>query len=326
MWLGAQAAPLTGAGSTSAKNLINLFIVKYNESSQQKVIYVGAGPNDGLKKINSRKVDFAVSVVPILPFELKKNHLMQFPFVVLGFVVAVNIPGVRSGEMVLSGDLLADIFRGKIKYWDNEEIQKMNPNLNFPHIPIVPVQRADLAGSTFTFTNYLSKVNLIWLLLMGDGYYVDWPSGISTNGGEGVARKILQVPGAIGYDELSTAVQYRLSYIDMFNRSGKRVHISRPSLQSAVDQADFKNSEDFYLFFTNQGGVKSWPLLAGSYILLRTDSDRETTKKELDFFYWCFTHSNSVAKKINAIELPAQIVSQIEQEWQDEFNWKKPPG
>jgi phosphate transport system substrate-binding protein len=226
--------------------------------------------------------------------------------------------------MVLNGDLLAGIFRGKIKFWDDEDIQKLNPTLNLPHLPIVTVQRADLAGSTFTFTNYLSKVNLIWLLLMGDGFSVDWPTGISAVGGDGVAKKILETPGAIGYDELSTAVKYRLSYVDMYNRRGIRVRISRTSLQSAVEDADFKDAEDYYLFFTNQGGVKSWPLLAGSYVLIRTDENPSAIYPVLNFFYWCLTHSHETALKINAIELPTDVVSKIEQEWQYNFGWKVP--
>jgi phosphate transport system substrate-binding protein len=317
----ASADTLQGAGSSSSSNLMNDFTKKYNASNPQQVVYHGSGPADGFKKIKAKQIDFAISVVPILPFELKQEHLVQFPLLVLGFVIAINVPGVHVGDMVLNGDVLAEIFRGKIQYWDDTSIQKLNPKLNLPHINIVPIYRSDPAGSTFAFTNYLSKVNLLWLLFMGDGFTVDWPSGQGGVGGEGVAKKISTIPGSIGYIELSTAIKDKLIYVDMFNRAGARVRISRTSLQSAVDDADFKDAEDYYIFFTNQGGAKSWPLLAGSYVLMRSDTSPAAALNILKFFHWCFVHSHSTAMKIGAIELPPSVVTKIELEWNEDFGW-----
>lgn len=318
----ATPAELIGAGSSSVNNMMNDFIERYNKIGPDHVKYFGGGPKDGLKKIKEWKVDFAISVVPILPYELKRSHLMQFPIMVLGFVVVVNVPGLHSGDLVLNGDILAAIFRGKITYWDDDDIQKINLKLALPHLPIVVVHRSDLAGSTFTLTNYLSKVNLRWLLFMGDGFDVDWPVGVSASGNDGMAKKVSSLPGAIGYVELSTARHYGLSYVDMFNRSRVRISPSSVALQSAVDNVDFRHAEKFYVFFTNQGGIKSWPLLAGSYVLLRTDSVSPNTRAVLRFFQWCLTHSQGTAQKMDAIVLPPDVIARINQSWLKEFNWQ----
>jgi phosphate transport system substrate-binding protein len=321
------ADTLHGAGSTSAANLVNELAWQYEKSnSQQKIVYQGLGPSDGLKKIKANKVDFAISVVPILPFELKHAHLQQFPLLVLGFVIVLNIPGVKVNELVLNGDVLAGIYRGKIVYWDDSAIQSLNPKLPLPHLSIVAVHRADLAGSTFAFTNYLSKVNLAWLLMMGDGFSVDWPSGVGAIGNEGVAKKIKSVAGSIGYIEFSTAVRSKLVYAEMINRTGSRVAISHASLQSAVNDADFEDAEDYYIFFTNQGGKKSWPLLAGSYVLMRTDMAPVKAQNILKFFSWCFAHAGPTALKIGGIELPPPIVRGIEHQWVSHFSWQPPPA
>lgn len=265
-------------------------------------------------------------MVPILPFELKKSHLEQFPLLVLGFVVVINIPGVHSGDVVLNGDLLAAIFRGKIQYWDDSDIQKLNPKIPLPHLSINVVHRSDLAGSTFTLTNYLSKVSLRWLLFMGDGFYVNWPTGVSADGNDNMAIKVLSIPGSIGYVELSTARHFGLAYVDMVNRKGVRTSLTHAALQSAVDNVDFRHAEKFYVFFTNQGGAKSWPILAGSYVLLRTDHPSARTISVLRFFQWCLTHSRDTAQKIDAVELPPDVIARIYQTWNQDFNWQPPAG
>lgn len=311
----AQAESLTGAGGTAIYPVLQVWAAKYAQGGGDQVNYQAIGSGGGIKQIEAKTVDFANSDKPLQHAELASNNLVQFPQVVISIVPIINLPGIKSGEMVLSGQVLSKIYLGQITKWNDPAIKALNPKLNLPSSAILVVHRADGSGTTFNFTNYLGKVNPEWASKVGADTSIDWPSGIGGKGNAGVAADVQQTQGSIGYVEYAYAMQSKLVYTDMINAAGKRVHPSMEAFQAAAANADFSKVQDFYEILTNQPGAASWPITAATYMLMRSDYPAEKNKAVLKFLDWALKTGQEDAKKLDYVPMPDSVVKQIEASW-----------
>jgi phosphate transport system substrate-binding protein len=310
----AQAADITGAGSTFAAPIYTKWADSYQKSGGGKVNYQGIGSSGGIKQINAKTVDFAGSDAPLKDDELAKAGLFQFPTVVGGVVPAINVPGVKAGEVVLSGEVLGDIYLGKIKNWNDPAIAALNPKVKLPDTDIAVVRRADGSGTSFIFTNYLSKVNPEWKSKVGEGATVNWPTGTGGKGNDGVAAFIQRLPGAIGYVEWAYAKQNKMTYVDMKNSSGTVVEPKTETFKAAAAGADW--SKSFYQILTNEPGKEAWPIVGATFVLLHTTQDKPAQGTEtLKFFDWAFKNGTSAADSLDYISLPDSVVAEIKTQW-----------
>lgn len=315
----ANADEITGAGSTAIYPVLSKWAATYKSQGGVAVNYQSIGSGGGIKQIKSKTVLFGDSDMPLKPEDLQQANLVQFPVVIIGITPIVNIPGVSPGQMVLSGKALADIYLGKVKKWNDPEIKSLNPHLNLPDLAITTVHRSDGSGTTFYFTNYLSKVSPEWKDKIGSDTSVAWPGGIGGKGSEGVASYVSQIKGAIGYDEYAYAIQSHLTYTKMINSSGKTVLPETKTFQAASANADFAGVPHFYLIMTNQTGEESWPLTGTTYFLLRKDVAVAENKKVLDFAQWFLNHGQPQAEQLDYVPLPAPTVKLIQQYWKKEL-------
>ncbi|HEY1999335.1 phosphate ABC transporter substrate-binding protein PstS [Paraburkholderia sp.] len=314
--IAAQAADITGAGSTFAAPIYTKWADAYQKSGGGKVNYQGIGSSGGIKQIIAKTVDFAGSDAPLKDDELAKDGLFQFPTVVGGIVPAVNIPGVKPGELVLSGEVLGDIYLGKIKKWNDPAITALNPKLKLPDTDIAVVRRADGSGTTFIFTNYLSKANADWKSKVGEGATVSWPTGTGGKGNDGVAAFVQRLPGAIGYVEWAYAKQNHMIYADMKNASGAVVEPKTETFKAAAAGADW--SKSFYQILTNEPNKDAWPIVGATFVLLHTTQDKAPQGAEtLKFFDWAFKNGSSAADSLDYISLPESVVSEIKTQWKE---------
>ncbi|HEY2020249.1 phosphate ABC transporter substrate-binding protein PstS [Paraburkholderia sp.] len=310
----AQAADITGAGSTFAAPIYTKWADAYQKSGGGKVNYQGIGSAGGIKQIEAKTVDFAGSDAPLTDDELAKNGLFQFPTVVGGVVPAVNIPGVKPSELVLSGPVLGDIYLGKIKKWNDPAIVALNPKLKLPDLDIAVVRRADGSGTSFIWTNYLSKVNPEWKTKVGQGTTVNWPTGTGGKGNDGVAAFVQRLPGAIGYVEWAYAKQNHMTYAAMKNESGAVVEPKTETFKAAAAGADW--SKSFYQILTNEPGKNAWPVVGATFVLLHTTQDKPAEGAEaLKFFDWSFKNGGQAANDLDYISLPESVVSEIRTQW-----------
>ncbi|WP_175033213.1 phosphate ABC transporter substrate-binding protein PstS [Burkholderia lata] len=267
-----------------------------------------------IKQIQAKTVDFAGSDAPLKDDELAKDGLFQFPTVVGGVVPAINVPGIKAGEITLSGPVLGDIYLGKIKKWNDPAIVALNPKLKMPDLDIAVVRRADGSGTSFIWTNYLSKVNPEWKSKVGEGTTVAWPTGSGGKGNDGVAAFVQRLPGAIGYVEWAYAKQNRMTYTAMKNESGAVVEPTTETFKAAAAGADWKKS--FYQILTNEPGKDAWPVVGATFVLLHTTQDKpEQGKETLKFFDWSFKNGTSAADSLDYISLPQSVISEIEAQW-----------
>ncbi|MGC7406860.1 phosphate ABC transporter substrate-binding protein PstS [Pandoraea pneumonica] len=313
---GAIAGEITGAGSTFAAPIYTKWADAYQKATSNKVNYQGIGSSGGIKQIQAKTVDFAGSDAPLTDEELAKQGLFQFPTVVGGIVPVINVPGVKPGELVLSGELLGDIYLGKIKKWNDPAIAKLNPKVKLPDTDIAVVRRADGSGTSFVFTNYLSKVNAEWKSKVGEGTTVNWPTGTGGKGNDGVAAFVQRLPGAIGYVESAYAKQNKLTYTSLTNAAGKVVEPTAETFKTAAGHAEW--SKTFYQILTNEPGEKSWPIVAATFVLLhqKADSGKEAQSAEvLKFFDWSFKNGNQTATELDYIPLPEDVLKQIRAGW-----------
>ena len=312
--IAAQAADITGAGSTFAAPIYTKWADAYQKSGGGKVNYQGIGSSGGLKQINAKTVDFAGSDAPLKDEELAQEGLFQFPTVVGGVVPVVNVPGVKAGELTLSGPVLGDIYLGKIKKWNDPAIAALNPKVKLPDLDIAVVRRADGSGTTFIWTDYLSKVNPEWKSKVGEGTTVAWPTGTGGKGNDGVAAFVQRLPGAIGYVEWAYAKQNHMVYTAMKNESGAVVQPTTETFKAAAAGADWKKS--FYQILTNEPGKDAWPVVGATFVLLHTAQDKpEQGKETLKFFQWAFQNGAGAANDLDYISLPQSVVSEIESQW-----------
>jgi phosphate transport system substrate-binding protein len=310
----AQTADITGAGSTFAAPIYNKWADAYHKAGGGKVNYQGIGSAGGIKQIIAKTVDFAGSDAPMKDDELAKTGLFQFPTVVGGVVPVVNMPGVKPGQLVLSGAVLGDIYLNKIKKWNDPAIAALNPGMKLPDTDIAVVRRADGSGTSFIWTNYLSKVNADWKSKVGEGSTVNWPTGTGGKGNDGVAAFVQRLPGAIGYVEWAYAKQNKMTYVGLKNSSGTVVEPKTETFKAAAAGADW--SKSFYQILTNEPGKDAWPIVGATFVLLHTTQEKAPQGAEtLKFFDWAFKNGGQAANDLDYISLPESVVSEIRTQW-----------
>jgi phosphate transport system substrate-binding protein len=316
----AQAADATGAGSSFVYPVISKWSAEYAKSTGKKINYQSIGSGGGIAQIKAATVDFGASDKPLSPAELQQFGLGQFPVVIGGIVPVVNVPGVQPGAMKLDGDTLARIFLGEITKWNDPAIAALNGGLTLPDAKITVVHRSDGSGTTFNFSNYLSKVSPKWKQKVGEGTAVNWPTGIGGKGNEGVAAYVKQIRGGIGYCEYAYALQNHLSFSRMRNAAGQFVQPRSDSFAAAAATADWSSAPDFNVIMTNAPGEQAWPITATTWaIMYKSPKNAATAKTTFDFFEWSLEHGQAQADALDYVPLPAPVVKQIEAYWSNNF-------
>ena len=312
----AHAAEVTGAGASFVYPAMSKWSADYHAATGHKVNYQSIGSGGGIAQIKAATVDFGSSDAPLKPEDLAASGLAQFPSVMGGIVPVVNVPGVGPGQLRLTGELLADIFLGKVKTWNDPAIVALNPGVTLPATRITVVHRSDGSGTTFNFVNYLSKVSPEWKDKVGEGTSVRWPTGVGGKGNEGVAAYTKQIKGAIGYVELSYALVNKLGYTAMRNAAGQFVQPSGETIAAAAASAEWSSVQDFSLVLTNAPGADAWPIAATNFMLMhRQPKDAARSKEALAFFDWVYDNGDDAAAKLGYVPLPDELVAQIETYW-----------
>lgn len=302
---------ITGAGSSFVYPVLAIWAQDYENKTGIQVNYQAIGSGGGLQQMYSGTVNFAASDMPLQMEQLQQRKLQQFPIVIGGIVPVVNIPGITNNQMVLNGTILADIYLGKITFWDDAAIKHLNPTLSLPHQTIVTVHRADGSGTTFNFTHYLADVSPAWKKDSGVNTMVSWPSGIGAKGNAGVAAQILQTNYSIGYVEYAYAAQNHMAITRLINGAQKTVTASATSFAAAAKNARWSSTNGFYQILTNQPGIDSWPIVATTFILIPTDVDPEHKKILVDFFAWCYQNGANATASLDYVAVPESVYSQI---------------
>jgi phosphate transport system substrate-binding protein len=316
----ANAVDISGAGATFPYPLYAKWADTYKKDTGVALNYQSIGSGGGIKQIKAKTVTFGASDMPLKAAELEEAGLSQFPTVTGGAVPVVNIEGVKPGELVLDGPTLAKIFLGEIKTWDDPAIQKLNPKAKLPSQAIVVVHRSDGSGTTFIWTDYLSKVSADWKSKVGANTAVEWPAGIGAKGNEGVANNVLQTNGSIGYVEYAYATQNKMTFLDMINKEGKPVAPEAASFKAAAANADWANAPGFYQILTDQPGAKSWPIAGATFILIhKAPPDPAAAAEALKFFSWAFDKGDKAAEELDYVPLPDSVVGLIKKSWAAEI-------
>jgi len=312
----AVALDISGAGATFPYPIYAKWADAYKKETGSGLNYQSIGSGGGIKQIKARTVTFGASDQPLKPEDLEAAGLTQWPQVIGGIAPVVNLDGVAAGDLTLSGDLVAKIFLGEVKSWDDAAIKALNPKAKLPQAAIVVVHRSDGSGTTFNFTNYLSKVSADWKSKVGENSAVEWPAGIGAKGNEGVASNVANTKGAIGYVEYAYAKQNKLTYTKMVNKDGKTVTPTSETFQAAAANADWEKAPGFYLILTDQPGAKSWPITAATFILLPKQlRDAAAAAEALKFFGWAFEKGAKAAEELDYIPMPKAVVALIKKSW-----------
>jgi phosphate transport system substrate-binding protein len=310
------AVDITGAGATFPYPVYAKWADAYKKATGIGLNYQSIGSGGGIKQITAKTVDFGASDMPMKPEDLEKNGLMQFPAIMGGDVLVYNLKGVESGAITLTGPLIADIYLGKIKKWNEAPIASQNPGVNLPNQAISVVHRSDGSGTTFIFVNYLSKVSPEWKDKVGEGTSVSWPTGVGGKGNEGVASYVQRIDGAIGYVEYAYAKQNKLAVAKMTNRDRGTVAPSDKTFAAAAAGADWKKAPGMHLVLTDQPGKDSWPMTGASFILMHTQQAKpENAKEVLKFFEWAFKNGDQMASDLDYVPMPDAVVHLIQSEW-----------
>ena len=316
----AATATLSGAGSSFIYPLVSKWSADYNAASGAKINYQSIGSGGGIAQIKAGTVDFGCTDKPLSPDELAAAGLGQFPAAIGGVVPVVNLEGIAPGKLRLTGALLADIFQGKVAKWNDAAIAAANPGVALPDLKINIVHRSDGSGTTFNFTNYLSKVSADWKGKIGEGTSVQWPGGVGGKGNEGVASYVTQIKGSIGYVELAYALQNKMAYATLQNAAGQYVQPSADSFAAAAASADWASAKDFDLVITNAPGEQAWPITAITYTLMQKQpKDAAHTADTLAFFKWAFEDGQAQARALDYVPLPPELVKQVEAYWTATF-------
>jgi len=312
----AFAADITGAGATFPFPIYSKWADAYKKETGNGLNYQSIGSGAGIKQIQAKTVTFGATDAPLKPEQLEKDGLVQWPMVMGAIVPVVNLEGVKPGELVLSGELLGDIYLGKITKWNDPAIAKLNPKLKLPTDAITVVRRSDGSGTTFNFTDYLSKSNAEWKTKVGSGTAVEWPAGVGAKGNEGVAGNISQTKNSIGYVEYAYAKQNKLTYAAMINKAGKTVQPTMAAFQAAASNADWAKAPGYYVILTDQPGEASWPITAATFILMHKEPvDRAASAEAVKFFKWAFAKGGKMAEELDYIPMPDSVVKLIEKTW-----------
>ena len=320
----AQAADITGAGSTFAFPIMSKWADAYKTESGNGLNYQSIGSGAGIKQIQAKTVTFGATDLPLKIEDLKKDGLVQWPMIMGGIVAVVNHDGIKPGELVLDGPTLADIYLGKIKKWDDAALKKLNPKLALPSTGITVVRRSDGSGTTFNFTNYLSKVSKEWADKVGSDASVEWPVGVGAKGNDGVAGNVTQTKNSVGYVEYAYAKQNKLTFAAMINKAGKTVEPTVEAFQAAAANADWAHAPGYYQVLTEQPGDKSWPLTAATFVLMyAVPQDKAASAEAIKFFDWSFSpKGDKMADELDYIPMPAAVTALIRKTWADEIKLK----
>ena len=311
-----MAQDVTGAGASFPAPLYSKWAADYNRATGVKINYQSVGSGAGLRQIEAKTVDFGASDAPLKDDELAKKGLVQFPTVIGGVVPVVNIKGIAPGQLKLNGQVLGDIFLGKITKWTDPAIKALNPTLSLPDAAISPVRRADGSGTSFIFTNYLSKVNPEWKTKVGEGTAVNWPVGAGGKGNEGVAAFVGRLPNSIGYVEYAYVKQNKMAFAQMRNAAGTFVSPDDAAFKAAAAGADWAKS--FYQILTEQPGKDSWPITGATFILMHKVQDKPAqATSSLKFFDWAYKNGDKTADDLDYVPMPANVKAIIEKAWGD---------
>ncbi|MGF6211897.1 phosphate ABC transporter substrate-binding protein PstS [Comamonas sp. 4034] len=309
-----QAEEATGAGASFPAPLYSKWAADYNKATGVKINYQSVGSSAGIKQIDAKTVDFGASDMPLKDDELNQKGLVQFPTVIGGIVPVVNIKGINPGQLKLSGQVLGDIYLGKITKWNDPAITALNPGVALPDAAIAPVRRADGSGTTFGFTNYLSKVNTEWKDKVGEGAAVNWPTGAGGKGNEGVAAYVGRLPNSIGYVEYAYVKQNKMTFAQLKNSEGNFVSPDDTSFKAAAAGADWTKS--FYQILTNQPGKDSWPITSATFILMHKTQDKPAqAATSLKFFEWAYKSGDQTADGLDYVPMPASVKDIIYKSW-----------
>jgi phosphate transport system substrate-binding protein len=310
----AQAQDVTGAGATFPAPLYAKWADSYHKATGVRINYQSVGSGAGLKQIRGKTVDFGASDMPLKDEELKADGLLQFPTVIGGVVPVVNIAGIKPGQIKLTGSVLADIYLGKVTKWNDAALTALNPGVPLPDAAISVVRRADGSGTSFIFTNYLSKVNEEWKSKVGEGTAVNWPTGAGGKGNEGVAAFVNRLPNSIGYVEYAYVKQNKMTYTLLKNKDGAFVAPDDLNFKAAAAGADWAKS--FYQVLTEQPGKDAWPLTGATFIMMHKQQDKPVqAAAALKFFDWAYANGDQAAAELEYVALPDAVKALVRKQW-----------
>jgi phosphate transport system substrate-binding protein len=316
----AVAADITGAGATFPYPIYAKWAEAYKKASGNGLNYQSIGSGGGIKQIKAKTVDFGASDMPLKPEDLEAEGLMQFPMVMGGVVPVINLEGVTPGQVKLTGEVLADIYLGKINKWNASEIAALNPGVKLPAEEITVVHRADGSGTSFLFTEFLSKVNPEFKTKVGAGTAVKWPVGIGGKGNEGVAANVQRIKNSIGYVEYAYAKRNNMQHTQLKNRDGQFVKPDDETFKAAAAGADWTKAPGFALVLTDQAGKNSWPITGASFILMhKSQADGAKGKEVLKFFDWAYKNGGAMATELDYVAMPTAVVKQVQDAWKSQL-------
>ncbi|MXQ14005.1 phosphate ABC transporter substrate-binding protein PstS [Microvirga makkahensis] len=316
----ASAADITGAGATFPFPVYSKWAEAYKKETGNGMNYQSIGSGGGIKQIQAKTVDFGATDAPLKGADLEKNGLVQFPTVMGAVVPVVNIQGIQPGQIKLTGQVLADIFQGKIAKWNDPKIAELNAGVTLPNANITPVYRSDSSGTTSVFTTYLSQVSKEWDSELGANTTISWPVGQGGKGNEGVAATVKQVPNSIGYVEYAYAKQNNIPYTLLQNQAGKYPQPEIKSFQAAAASANWSSAPGYGISLTNQPGDDAWPITNPTFILVHKTAEKpEQTAEVLKFFDWAYKNGDKLAADLDYVPLPDNVVEQIRTTWANEI-------
>jgi len=317
---GAAVNEISGAGATFPYPVYAKWAEAYANKTGVKMNYQSIGSGGGIKQITAKTVDFGASDAPLQPEELDKEGLLQFPMVMGGVVPVVNVPGVSAGQIKLSGTVLADIYLGKVEKWNDQAIASLNGGMKLPDRKITVVHRSDGSGTTWIFTNYLTKISSDWSSKVGNNKSVAWPTGVGGKGNEGVASYVGRIKGSIGYVEYAYALQNKMASVKLQNKEGKFVDPTSENFQAAAANADWKEAPAFYMVLTDQPGDNAWPITGATFILMHKEQSKpEVAKTVLSFFAWAYANGDQMAAELDYVPMPDNVVDLVEATWKSDI-------
>jgi len=321
----ASAADLTGAGATFPYPIYSKWAEAYKSSTGIGLNYQSIGSGGGIRQIKAKTVDFGASDMPLKPEELDKEGLMQFPAIIGGVVPVVNLDGVAPGQLKLTSDIIANIHLGKITKWNDKAIVDLNPGVNIPALAITVVHRADGSGTTFIWTNFLSKSNSEFAKTVGEGTAVKWPVGIGGKGNEGVAVQVQRIKGSFGYVEYAYVKKNKITHAQLKNRDGNFVQPDDGTFKAATADADWNNAPGMYLLLTWQNGKDAWPATGASFIIMhKQQTDALTGRAVLKFFDWAYKNGGKMSEELEYVHMPQSVIKLVQDNWKKDL--KGPDG
>jgi phosphate transport system substrate-binding protein len=319
----AFASDISGAGATFPFPIYAKWAGAYKKETGNGLNYQSIGSGAGIKQIKAKTVTFGATDAPLKPADLEASGLAQWPMVMGGIVPVVNIDGVKAGDLVIDGPTLAKIYLGTITNWNDPAIKALNPKISLPDLAIAVIHRADGSGTTFNFTDYLSKASPDWQSKIGEATSVEWPTGIGAKGNDGVANNVAGTKGAIGYVEYAYAKQNKLTYADMINKDGKTVAPTVETFQAAAANADWSHAPGFYIILADQPGAQSWPMTAATFILMyKKPADLAASNDALKFFAYAYDKGAGMAKDLDYIPMPDNVIALVKKTWAADVDQK----